>query len=458
MAANDLVLQKGLPANLDIERYLLGAILVDPSAFLNIASLIQPTDFSVQSHQLIFTRMIELSEANSHIDRVTLANDLMRHGELESVGGLSYLISLDDGMPKLYDLERYASIVREHSLRRRLILTSQALIDRAVGGQESADEILASAETDLLRLGESHVANKLLHTRDILSKAEGGVNAFLDPTKRIRGTSTGFLKLDEMTGGFRPGELIILAARPAMGKTALALNIAQSVAMNPANPRAVAVFSLEMSNESLLQRMVCAQARVSQTKFREGFLDTEERRRLQKGLVEIVKAPIFINDSSTIGLMEIHAELRRLKAQADLGLVVVDYLQLMTSKGRVENRNQEVSALSRGLKLLSKELECPFLVLSQLSRASETRPGDHRPVLSDLRESGSIEQDADMVAFVFREEYYKRFDASLHGMAELILAKQRNGPTGIVKLSFLHEYTKFENRLDDIPGQDGPPN
>jgi replicative DNA helicase len=266
----------------------------------------------------------------------------------------------------------------------------------------------------------------------------------------VRGTSTGFLKLDEMTGGFRPGELIILAARPAMGKTALALNLGQYVAMNPTNPKACAVFSLEMSNESLLTRMICAQARVSQTKFREGYLNADERRLLQKATIDLARAPIFIDDSSNITLMDIHAKLRKLQRDNELGLVIVDYLQLMSTPGRSENRTQEVSQLSRGLKLLSKELKCPFFVLSQLSRAPETRPGDHRPQLSDLRESGSIEQDADMVMFVFREEYYKRFDANLHGKAELILAKQRNGPTGTVKLAFLHEFTKFENLLEEM--------
>jgi replicative DNA helicase len=443
-------MQKGLPANIEAERYVLGAILLDSSAFLNVGSAIQPADFSLQSHQLIFTRMQQLFERGEKIDRVTIANELMRFGELDNVGGISYLVSLDDGLPQLYNLESYIKIVKDKAVLRHIIFTSQGLIDRCVNGSDDPHEILASAEEQLMSLGEAQTTDSLLTPRQVIEKFEGGLNAFLDPTRRVRGTSTGFLKLDEMTGGFRPGELIILAARPAMGKTALALNLGQYVAMNPTNPKACAVFSLEMSNESLLTRMICAQARVSQTKFREGYLNADERRLLQKATIDLARAPIFIDDSSNITLMDIHAKLRKLQRDNELGLVIVDYLQLMSTPGRSENRTQEVSQLSRGLKLLSKELKCPFFVLSQLSRAPETRPGDHRPQLSDLRESGSIEQDADMVMFVFREEYYKRFDANLHGKAELILAKQRNGPTGTVKLAFLHEFTKFENLLEEM--------
>jgi replicative DNA helicase len=423
---------------------------LDSSAFLNVGSAIQPADFSLQSHQLIFTRMQQLFERGEKIDRVTIANELMRFGELDNVGGISYLVSLDDGLPQLYNLESYIKIVKDKAVLRHIIFTSQGLIDRCVNGSDDPHEILASAEEQLMSLGEAQTTDSLLTPRQVIEKFEGGLNAFLDPTRRVRGTSTGFLKLDEMTGGFRPGELIILAARPAMGKTALALNLGQYVAMNPTNPKACAVFSLEMSNESLLTRMICAQARVSQTKFREGYLNADERRLLQKATIDLARAPIFIDDSSNITLMDIHAKLRKLQRDNELGLVIVDYLQLMSTPGRSENRTQEVSQLSRGLKLLSKELKCPFFVLSQLSRAPETRPGDHRPQLSDLRESGSIEQDADMVMFVFREEYYKRFDANLHGKAELILAKQRNGPTGTVKLAFLHEFTKFENLLEEM--------
>ena len=455
MASSELVFQKGLPANQEAERFVLGAILMDDSAFISVAGSLDADDFSLESHRRIFSRMLDLNSRAEKIDRVTLANELMRYNQLESVGGLTYLISLDDGLPQIYNLESYMRIVKEKSLLRRMIMSAQATIDKCLMGEEPADQILAATEESLLRLGEAQTTTTLVSPRQVIEGFEGGINAFLDPSKRIKGTTTGYLKLDELTGGFRPGELIILAARPAMGKTALALNIGQHVAMNPRGSRAVAVFSLEMSNESLLTRMICAQARVDQTKFREGYLNADERRRLQMGTAELVEAPIFIDDSAGSNLMDIHAKLRRLQAEQDLALVVVDYLQLMSVRGKSENRTQEISTLSRGLKLLSKELKVPFLVLSQLSRAPEQRPGDHRPQLSDLRESGSIEQDADMVMFVFREEYYKRDDESLRGKAEIILAKQRNGPTGTAKVAFLHQYTKFENLMEDVGGDLG---
>ncbi len=455
MASSELVFQKGLPANQEAERFVLGAILMDDSAFISVAGGLDADDFSLESHRRIFTRMLDLNSRAEKIDRVTLANELMRYNQLESVGGLTYLISLDDGLPQIYNLESYMRIVKEKSLLRRMIMSAQATIDKCLMGEEPADQILAATEESLLKLGEAQTTTTLVSPRQVIEGFEGGINAFLDPSKRIKGTTTGYLKLDELTGGFRPGELVILAARPAMGKTALALNIGQHVAMNPRGSRAVAVFSLEMSNESLLTRMICAQARVDQTKFREGYLNADERRRLQMGTAELVEAPIFIDDSAGSNLMDIHAKLRRLQAEQDLALVVVDYLQLMSVRGKSENRTQEISTLSRGLKLLSKELKVPFLVLSQLSRAPEQRPGDHRPQLSDLRESGSIEQDADMVMFVFREEYYKRDDESLRGKAEIILAKQRNGPTGTAKVAFLHQYTKFENLMEDVGGDLG---
>jgi replicative DNA helicase len=395
--------------------------------------------------------MFELFERGEKLDRAILYNELLRFNQAEAVGGLGYLVSLDDGMPQILNIEGYIKIVRDKALLRQMIGASQALINRCISGASEAQEILTEAEEQFLRLGEAQTTGKLITPRDVIENFEGGLNAFLDPSKRIRGTSTGYLKLDEMTGGFRPGELIILAARPAMGKTALALNIGQYVAMNIANPKAAAIFSLEMSNESLLTRMICAQARVSQTKFREGYLGADERRLLQKATMDVARAPIYIDDGSNVSVMDIHAKVRRLAREADLGIVIVDYLQLMSTPGRSENRTQEVSALSRGLKLLSKELKVPFLVLSQLSRATESRgQADRRPQLSDLRESGAIEQDADMVMFVYREEYYKPLDGTLHGKAELILAKQRNGPTGTVKLTFLKEFTRFENMLEEV--------
>jgi replicative DNA helicase len=399
--------------------------------------------------------MSDLHERGERIDRVTLANELMKHGQLQSVDGLSYLVSLDDGLPQLHNLEGYVGIVKEKSLLRRIISVSHDTINRCLNCEEEAKNILGAVEDALMKLGDVQSKNALSSPAQIITEYDGGINAFLDTSKRIKGISTGFLKFDEMTGGLREGELIILAARPAMGKTALALNIAQHVATNPKAPKAVAVFSLEMSKESLLTRMLCAAARVDQQRFRAGYLNADERHSLQDAMYKMVEAPLFLDDTAGTNLMDIHSKLRRLQAEQDLGLVVVDYLQLMQGRGRFENRVQEISSLSRGFKLMSKELRVPFLVLSQLSRAPETRQGDHRPMLSDLRESGSIEQDADMVGFIFREEVYRPDKESLKGIAELILAKQRNGPTGRLKLAYLNKFTKFENLAADT-GDDAP--
>jgi replicative DNA helicase len=448
MAIADLAYQKGLPASPDAERLVLGAILVDESAYVQVASLLDSDEFSLEKHRRIFLRMGEINSRGEKIDRVTLANELMKHSQLESCDGLTYLVSLDDGLPQIYNLEGYVRIIKDKALMRRMVFFGQGLIDRCLIGEEEAERILAGAEETLLKLGEDRAGSTLVSPRQIVEGFEGGINAFLDPSKRIRGVSTGFVKFDEKTSGLHPGELIIIAARPAMGKTALALNIAQHVAVKLKHP--VAIFSLEMSKESLLTRLLCATARVDSQKFRAGFLNDEERRMLRTALAQLMEAPLFIDDTAGTNLMDIHAKLRRIKTEHGLGLAVVDYLQLMSGRGRFENRVQEVSALSRGLKLMAKELGVPMLVMSQLSRAPETRQGDHRPQLSDLRESGSIEQDADVVAFIFREEVYKPDRADLRGLAELLLAKQRNGPTGKMNLVFLHHLTKFENRLDDI--------
>lgn len=456
MAVRDISFNDALPDNLDAERFVLGAIMSNDTAFLQAAGTLAADDFNLEKHKRIFLRMGELHERGERIDRVTLANELMKHGQLQSVDGLSYLVSLDDGLPTLHNLESYVTIVKEKSLLRRIITVSQDTINRCLTCDDDAKHILGAVEDAFMKLGDVQSKNSLANPAQIITEYEGGINAFLDTSKRIKGTSTGFLKFDEMTGGLREGELFILAARPAMGKTALALNIAQHIAENPKNPKAVAVFSLEMSKESLLTRMLCASARVDQQRFRAGYLSADERRSLQDSMYRMVEAPLFLDDTAGTNLMDVHSKLRRLQAEQDLGLVIIDYLQLMQGRGRFENRVQEISSLSRGLKLMSKELRVPFLVLSQLSRAPESRPGDHRPMLSDLRESGSIEQDADLVAFIFREEVYRPDKESLKGVAELILAKQRNGPTGRVKLAFLNRYTKFENLSADTGDDEAP--
>jgi replicative DNA helicase len=450
MAATDIVLEKGLPSNADAERLILGTILVDESAYVQVAGVLDADDFSLEKHRRIFSRMGDLHARGENIDRVTLANELMKQGQLESVDGIGYLVSLDDGLPQIYNLDGYVRIIKDKATLRRLIFASQSVINRCLIGEEEPDEILTSAEEALLKLGESRSREALARPGQIIEEFQGGLNAFLDPSKRIKGLSTGIVKFDELTGGLHEGELIILAARPSMGKTALALNIAQHVATHPNMRKTVAVFSLEMSKESLLTRMVCGAARVDQQKFRAGYLNQEERRRLQIAAADLVEAPLYIDDTAGANLMDIHAKLRRLQAAQGLDIAVIDYLQLMSGRGRFENRNQEISYISRGLKLLAKELRVPMLVLSQLNRAPETRPGDHVPQLSDLRESGSIEQDADLVAFIYREEVYKPDREDLRGLAQLIIGKQRNGPLGKVKLAFLREFTKFENLASDL--------
>ncbi|MGA3017208.1 MAG: replicative DNA helicase [Bryobacteraceae bacterium] len=439
--------QKGLPTNVDAERFVLGSIMLDDSLYIQAAGELEPDDFSLDKHRRIFRRMGELQERGETIDRITIANELMKFNELEACDGITYLVSLDDGLPQIPNLDAYIRIVKDKAVLRRIIFASQHMMNRALLGEEEPDEILSGAEETLLKLGEARVKSGLLDPGQILQDYEGGLNAFLDPSKRIKGISTGFAKFDELTGGLHGGDLCIVAARPSMGKTALALNIAQHVALKL--KQTVAVFSLEMSRESLLTRMLCSAARVDSQRFRAGYLTQEERRKLNHALHELVEAPLYIDDTAGIHMMDIHAKLRRLQAERKLGLVIVDYLQLMGARGRFENRNQEVSALSRGMKQLAKEMNVPMMVLSQLSRAVETRQGDHRPQLSDLRESGSIEQDADVVGFIFREEVYHREREDLRGLAELIIAKQRNGPVGTVNLVFLHAQTKFENRAED---------
>jgi replicative DNA helicase len=445
-----VALDKGLPSNIDAERLVLGSILLDDSSFIDVAGQLKVEDFCLEKHRRIYRRMNELHERGERIDRIMLANELMRYNELESVDGLSYLVSLDDGLPRLPNLTGYIKTIRDKSTLRRIVATANSLMTRALMAEEDPQQILAGAEEALLKLGESQLNAGLLNPQEVIENYQGGINAFLDPSKRIKGISTGFTKFDEMTGGLHGGELVILAARPSMGKTALALNMAHHVACKLGLP--TAIFSLEMSNDSLLTRMLCAAAHVDSHKFRSGYLNESDRQKLRAAANHLVASPLYIDDSAGVNLMDMHAKLRRLQQQSQqkLGLVIVDYLQLMSGRGRFENRNQEVSAISRGMKLLAKELDCPMLVLSQLSRAPETRQGDHRPQLSDLRESGSIEQDADLVGFIFREEVYKRDREDLRGLAELIVAKQRNGPVGKVDLVFLHAMTRFENRAEDI--------
>src|SRR5436190_15638950 len=332
MSSSAVVLEKGLPANLDAERFVLGSILMDDSYYIQTAGALQPDDFSLEKHRRIFSRMAEIHDRGEKIDRVTLANELMSRNQLEACDGLTYLVSLDDGLPQTFNIESYIRIVKDKAILRKIIFAAQNLMNRCIASEEEPSQILAGAEETLLKLGESQVKSGLASPAQIINEYEGGLNTFLDPSKRIKGISTGFTKFDEMTGGLHPGELIILAARPSMGKTALALNMAHHVSARL--QKVVAVFSLEMSQESLLTRMLCASARVDSRRFRVGYLQQEERNRLTQALNDLVQAPMYIDDTAGAHLMEMHAKLRRQKAETGLDLVVVDYLQLMWGRGR----------------------------------------------------------------------------------------------------------------------------
>jgi replicative DNA helicase len=446
-------LDAGLPANIDAEKTILGAILLDNAAHSEAAEKLESDDFSLDSHRRIFLRMTELMNEQRAVDIVTLSHELSRYKEIESVGGVAYLASLTEGLPLRPVIEDYIRIVKDKSLLRRLMLICSSAIARAADQSETALEVLGSAEQALLEVGEKGITSGLQPLDQIVAESFGSIDNLYKQSREVTGLATEFIELDRMTSGLQRGELIIIAARPSMGKTALAINIAENAAIK--SKATVAVFSLEMSKESLLRRMLASQAWVDQRKLQTGFLGREDHQKLQTALEQLIESRLFIDDSAGISLAEMRAKARRLKQTAGgLDLVVVDYLQLMSatlpSAGgkRYENRTQEVSAISRGLKALAKELHVPVVALSQLSRASERRGDDKRPMLSDLRESGSIEQDADVVAFIHREAYYNRdeeMSESDRAKSEVILAKQRNGPTGTVHLNFISRFTRFDN-------------
>lgn len=444
---------QGLPASIDAEKTILGAILLDNAAHSEAAEKLTSEDFSLDSHQRIFLRMSELMDEQRAVDIVTLSHQLAKYKEVEAVGGVAYLASLTEGLPRRPVIEEYIRIVKDKSLLRRLMMICSAAIARAADQSETALEVLGAAEAGLLEVSEKSVGDGFQSLDQIVANSFGSIDNLYKQSREVTGLATDFYELDKMTSGLQKGELIILAARPSMGKTAFAINMAQNAAVN--HGAVVAVFSLEMSKESLLRRMLASQAWVDQRRLQTGFLGREDQEKLQRALNELVESRVFIDDTAGISLAEMRAKARRLRQKAgQLDLIVVDYLQLMSatlpSAGgkRFESRVQEVAAISRGLKALAKELEVPVLALSQLSRASEKRGDDKRPLLSDLRESGSIEQDADVVAFIHREAYYNRDEEQAEAdkaKSEIIIAKQRNGPTGTVYLNFLSSYTRFEN-------------
>jgi replicative DNA helicase len=461
-SAPTFALDTGLPSNVDAERTILGAILLENHALSEAEEKLHPDDFSLDSHRRIYQRMTELGGSGRAVDLVTLSNELAKYKEIESVGGVAYLASLTEGLPRRPIIDEYIRIVKDKSLLRQLMLICSAAIARAADQSETALDVLNAAESQLLEVGEKGISKGLASLEDIVSGSFGTIDNLYQQAREVTGLATHYTEFDKMTSGLQKGELVIIAARPSMGKTAWAINIAQNAAIQ--SKAVVAIFSLEMSKEALLRRMLASQAWVDQRKLQTGFLGRDDRDKLSRALEDLVESKVFIDDTPGISLAEMRAKARRLKQQAgSLDLIVVDYLQLMSatlgSQGgkRHENRTQEVSAISRGLKALAKEMEVPVIALSQLSRASERRGDDKKPLLSDLRESGSIEQDADVVAFIHRESYYNRDkeeNPEDKNKAEIIIAKQRNGPTGTIDLAFLANYTRFEN-LDTQHGDGG---
>ena len=449
----DATLEKPLPNNLDAERSVLGAILLDNHALNPAIEHLRPEDFFLDQHRRVFTQMIALGEGQQAIDLVTLTEELNRKGDLEASGGAPYLASLADGMPKVSNIEHYARIVKEKAMLRNLIHATHNIQQRAFEGEDGADAILDNAESSIFALAEDRVRAGLLPIKDIVRDNFERLERIFREGKSITGIPTGYVELDKLTSGLQPSELLILAARPSQGKTALALNLMENIAIRGGHP--VAMFSLEMSKESLLQRLVASVAQIDAHKFRTGHLSKEDWRRMTESLGTISAAPLWLDDAGSISVLEIGAKARRLKRDKGLSMLVVDYLQLITARGRFGNRQEEVSSISRGLKGLAKELQIPVLVLSQLTRAPER--DERGPQLSDLRESGAIEQDADVVMFIYRPHFFKAgATPEEREETELRIAKQRNGPTDMVKLVFRSRFTRFEEAAPDAFSQFAP--
>lgn len=457
---DDVTLAKTMPQNLEAERAVLGAVLVNTTLFDQIAEILKPHDFYLEIHRKIFTSMEELSSSSSPIDLITLTDVLDKNNELDAVGGATYLASILDGIPAISNIENYAKIIREKALLRRLIHSTNEILISSYSSDHDAAELVEKAEQAIFEISRDQVQKDFQKMSVITPEVIEQLEARYQNQQAITGVPSGFKDLDDKTSGFQPSDLIIIAGRPAMGKTSLAMNMACNAAHEG---KKVGIFSLEMSSIQLVGRLLSAEAEVDLQMIRQGNLNQEDWARVTNASGTLFELPIYIDDTPGVSVVEMRSKCRRLKAEHGLDMVILDYLQLMSGSsfgnrgGRYENRQNEISAISRSLKIMAKELDVPVIALSQLSRAPEQRTGDHRPQLSDLRESGSIEQDADLVLFVFREEVYRKKekkdgedyepepDPSIDGIAELIIGKQRNGPTGIVKLVFFKRYTRFDN-------------
>jgi replicative DNA helicase len=435
--------ERTLPHNLEAERSVLGAILVHNDAFNLAAQVIDSQDFYRDAHRRIFDRMVALNERHDAIDFVTLKEELARNGELDEVGGPAYVASLADGVPRATNVEYYARIVKEKATLRNLIYAASKIVSNAYEGDQESDLILDEAESAIFAVADDRLKAGFVAMRDLVKDSFPKIEKLFEQKRLITGVPTGFVDLDEMTRGLQGGDLVIVAARPSMGKTSLVLNIAQYVAA--LGDQVCGFFSLEMSKESLFLRLLTSEAQIDGHRLMSGAIGGNDYHRISHALEKLNAMKLFIDDTANIGVLEMRAKSRRLQAEHGLNLLVVDYIQLMSGRGRFENRTLELASISRSLKGLAKELNVPIVVLSQLSRAPESR-SDHRPQLSDLRESGALEQDADVVILIYRDDVYNKDPNSPDaGTAELILAKQRNGPTGVVRLAFLREQTRFAN-------------
>jgi len=439
-----------LPHDPEAERAVLGAVLLDPGAMLHIIEKLRAAEFYLESHRIVFQACLDLHEKGEAADLVTVRNNLTEQGRLEQVGGASYLASLVDALPDVANVVHYAEIVHDKSVKRQLIAAAQRILSTCSLDHGEAREAVETAQKDVFRIAEDTLSGGLVHIRGLADSEMKNIEASRETHSTLTGLDTGFVRLNELTSGLQRKDLVILAARPSMGKTSLGINICAHSVLR--HGKKVAIFSLEMAAEQLVRRLLSSEARVDQKRLAGGYLAKSDWPKLELAAQSLSDVSLWIDDTPGLTVLELSAKARRLKQERGLDLVMVDYMQLMSGGARFSSRNEEVSAISRSLKAVAKELDVPLLVLSQLSRQPERRGGDHRPQLSDLRESGSIEQDADVVMFIIRPSVYDR-DVEDPRRAELIIAKQRNGPIGEIDLVFQHEYTRFENA--DLAHDDG---
>ncbi len=435
------------PQALDAERSVLGAMLLSRDAIAGAVQHLTESAFYREAHRKIWRAILALFDRSEAADLVTLAEELRRRHELDAVGGVTYLTSLDQYVATAANVEHYCRIVNEKATLRRLIEVGTTIVSDCFEQREEASNLLDRAEQSIFAISDDRLRAGFVPMRQLVLQGYSAIEEYRTRKVHVTGVPTGFYDLDELTAGLQKSDFVVIAGRPSMGKTSLAMNMAENVGVHakPSERRAVGIFSLEMSKDSLVQRMMCSVARVDIHKIRRGYASKEEYKRLQEAAARMHEAPIYIDDSAAIGILEIRAKARRLVSEMPLGMIIIDYLQLVRGPESSENRQQEISAISRSLKALAKELSIPVVALSQLSRAVETRGGTKRPMLSDLRESGAIEQDSDVVLFVYRPDAYETDPAKKDGKAEIIIAKQRNGPTGTVDLAFVSECTRFDS-------------